>query len=232
MYLPATTLEQNPPQSVVVYSRRLFTETIDKLIPSGLKDIWNDKQFYVQTVPDSGFASTLELYGGEAGVTRVTIDEYTDFRDIKSLALDDITEDIKALALLAAESYVSNVKNAFIKGGRLTKYSKTKLCFTDWKARHPTGANFLEQEIGLSNRLFSNRASTTLAAGITSSATSLSVTSGGGSLFPSLAAGARPAPPAQARLRRRPRLPAARARPAGQRAPRRRPRTQAAPPRP
>ena len=133
MYLPATTLEQNPPQSVVVYSRRLFTETIDKLIPSGLKDIWNDKQFYVQTVPDSGFASTLELYGGEAGVTRVTIDEYADFRDIKSLALDDITEDIKALALLAAESYVSNVKNAFIKGGRLTKYSKTKLCFTDWK---------------------------------------------------------------------------------------------------
>ena len=135
-FVPATEIEPNQlPQSVVVYSQRLFTETIDKLIPSGLKDIWDDRQFYVQKLPDFGTISRLELFtcGREDGVTSIPIDEYADFRDIKSLGLDDIAEDIKALAFLAAESYVSNVKNAFIKGGRLTKYSQTHLCFTDWK---------------------------------------------------------------------------------------------------
>ena len=133
---PATRLEQDQiPQSVVVDSQRLFAETIDKLIPSGLKDIWDDRQFYVQKLPDFGTVSRLGLFtfGREDGVTRIPIDEYGDFRYIKSLGLDDIAEDIKALAFLAAESYVSNVKNAFIKGGRLTKYSQTRLCFTDWK---------------------------------------------------------------------------------------------------
>jgi len=135
-FVPATEIEPNQlPQSVVVYSRRLFTETIDKLIPSGLKDIWDDKQFYVHKLPDFGSAIPslgLVTFGGD-GVTSIPIDEYADFRDLKSLALDDITEDIKALAFSAAESYVSNVKNAFIKGGRLMKYSTTKLHLTDWK---------------------------------------------------------------------------------------------------
>jgi hypothetical protein len=134
-YAPATRLEQDQiPQSVVVYSQRLFTETIDKLIPSGLKDIWDDKQFYVHKLPDfeSAWRGQLFTFGDDV-VTSIPIDEYADFRNIKSLALDNITEDIKALAFSAAESYVSNVKNAFIKGGRLMKYSQTHLCFTDWK---------------------------------------------------------------------------------------------------
>jgi hypothetical protein len=138
-YVPATTLESSQlPPSVVVYSRGLFTETIDQLIPSGLKDIWDYKQFCVHKLPDFGSAiPRLELFtfGREDGAPfqSIPVDEYGDFRDMKSLGLDDIAEDIKALAFLAAESYVSNVKNAFIKGGRSTKYSQTRLCFTDWK---------------------------------------------------------------------------------------------------
>jgi hypothetical protein len=138
MFTPAGSGGGSVTQREVQIYFEAFNEELDKLIPSALKGFYEEgKRIKVHALPaDIKYATTLEWFGGqtEDGVTRVPLDEYADYRNLDSIEPKEIIAGVKALALMAAESYISNVKNAYIRGGRLRGlFSKENLHVTDWK---------------------------------------------------------------------------------------------------
>ena len=126
------------PREVAVY-RNLFNEELNRLIPKMLFDIWNDAHFVLHQLPQS-CGHILELFGGvnalgePQSVTHIDIGEYADYRNLPALDPAIITSEIRLLALGAAESYTWNVRNAFLKGGRLmAKVNQQRLHLTDWE---------------------------------------------------------------------------------------------------
>jgi hypothetical protein len=121
-------------REVETYSE-LFLEELDRLIPSALKGFYEEgnRILYHSLPGDVLHGSMLELYGGETGKVLIPLEEYADYRNLDSIAPKDILSEVKALARTAAESYISNVKNAYIKGGRLRGFfSKERLHVTHW----------------------------------------------------------------------------------------------------
>lgn len=111
---------------------RIFTEKLDRDIPALLHDIWDTKVFNVQKPPvDRKSTDRLVL-----GPTVIPVDEYADYLDLPTVnhTINDclkIIEIVTTLAEGAAKSYAWNVRNAFIKGGRL-RPAFDRLYLTDW----------------------------------------------------------------------------------------------------
>jgi hypothetical protein len=122
------------PREVEIY-HGIFQEQLDKLIPSLLKPIYDERQFVFVPLPDQKCATVLEMYGGtstEDGVNHFPIYEFADYVVLKDLTPATVIEKVKELAIIAAESYAWNVRNAFILNGRLRGWSQKLYC-TDWK---------------------------------------------------------------------------------------------------
>ena len=91
---------------------RIFEEKLGAAIPTLLLDI--SKDIKVISLPGCGteeFADYLNLEEDTAGIIKT----------------------VTTLGEQAVNSYVWNVRNAYIKGGRLRLYSGQKLHITDWK---------------------------------------------------------------------------------------------------
>lgn len=110
-----------------------FQEEASKLIASGLLSLpcKGDKLVFHEIPNTEKFATVLQLY--DQDTKTATIDEFADYRDLPDLTPKTIVAEIKALALQFADSYLSNVKNAYIKNGRLRNFNE-KLHVTYWKS--------------------------------------------------------------------------------------------------
>jgi hypothetical protein len=113
---------------------RIFWDKLNVDIPALLFNTWDLTQFRLHKLPtDMKFADKLELYGTPSltGTSIISIDEYADYLNLPDV--DDpekIIEKVETLAKQAAESYAWNIRNAYIKNGRLRL--NQKLHATDW----------------------------------------------------------------------------------------------------
>jgi hypothetical protein len=114
---------------------RIFQEHINKAIPTLLVPIWDEKLIKVHPLPNMK-GDKLQLYGTNSltGSSIIAIEEFADY--LKLPDVDDpekVIETIESLAQLGAESYAGNVRNAFIKGGKLrNEFNGERLHITDW----------------------------------------------------------------------------------------------------
>lgn len=129
-FSPADTNSKISEREMSLYNEAFFEEALD-LIDKGLLQVYDEgKHLAFHTLPEKP-AQNLQLYGGAEGSIIVPIDEFADFRNLPSLEPKMILDEVKRLAAVFAESYISNVKNAYIKGGRLT--GLRKLHVTGWR---------------------------------------------------------------------------------------------------
>src|ERR1039458_7423694 len=130
MFIP--TIPRNKYYPCLVRAR--FTERVNTLIPDGLFDIWST-QIKVAPLPQMT-DQYLSLYDGSVDTNRtLTVEEYADYFDLYNTSEktegDMLVDSVIRLAILAANSYVWNVRNAFIKGGRLRQ--NQRLFVSDWE---------------------------------------------------------------------------------------------------
>jgi len=111
--------------------RRIFEETLDLAIPALLFTVWGD-QIKAHPLPsEQGYYDRLELTIG-TGPNYVPVEEFADYKNLPKIeTTEDVEPFVRILAWEAAESYAGNIKNAFIKGGRLRP--NQTLHVTDWK---------------------------------------------------------------------------------------------------
>jgi hypothetical protein len=136
MFTPTDVKAVITPREIAIY-KNIFNEELNRLIPSLLSGIWDGKKFVFHKLPDQ-CGTTLELYGGVDGaghpqdVTRIDICEYADYRELPATDPASIILELRLLALDAAESYAWNVRNAYLKNGRLSKFGPQRLHIADW----------------------------------------------------------------------------------------------------
>jgi hypothetical protein len=117
----------------LVLFKRIFDEKLDETIPPFLFHIWDEKLIKVHALPDLR-ADKLQLYGTGSltGSTIIPIDEYADWLNLPGDEPEEIIRTVETLAEQAAQSYAWNVRNAYIKGGRL-RGVVGRLHISDWK---------------------------------------------------------------------------------------------------
>src|ERR1017187_3240593 len=113
-------------------NRDIFNVTLDTDIPALLCDLWDEKRIRVHPLPDMKGARELQLYqyGKNGGV--IPVEEFADYRDLSTDEVTDSKKVVESLARAAARSYAWNVRNAYIKGGRL-RFDE-RLHITDWES--------------------------------------------------------------------------------------------------
>ncbi len=122
------------PDAERILFTRIFTEKLDRDIPALLHDIWDTKVFTVQKLPVDKF-DEYEFVSAKHALVIINRGQATEYADYLNLPpVDDcmkIIEAVETLAEGAAKSYAWNVRNAFIKGGRL-RPAFDRLYLTDW----------------------------------------------------------------------------------------------------
>jgi hypothetical protein len=114
---------------------RLFEEKLNATIPALLLDIWDSKYIKVHPLPDMQGDCIVQLYryNPDSAVTTLTVDEYADYLNLPEDTPLKIIETVETLAEGAGKSYAWNVRNAFIKGGRV-RGAGSNLHVTDWQS--------------------------------------------------------------------------------------------------
>jgi hypothetical protein len=117
------------PREVEIYGD-VFMQEVNTLIPEAIHSVFDPKKFVFIDLPTEKFATTLEMSVAGSDKIHFTVREFADYIQLDDIRPVKIIAKVKELAAVAAESYVSNVKNAFIEGGRLR--GMTKLYLNRW----------------------------------------------------------------------------------------------------
>lgn len=117
------------PREVEIYGD-IFMQEVNTLIPAAIHSISDAKSLVFIDLPTEKFATTLEMPIAGKDKVLFTVREFADYLHLDDIRPVRIIDKVKELAVVAAESYSSNVKNAFIEGGRLR--GNTKLYLNGW----------------------------------------------------------------------------------------------------
>ena len=115
--------------------RTMFTQKLDTDIPALLFDLWDDSRFVVHVIPHDEYVETLQLMEPSVAlptpsVVLVRVEEFADYTSLPDASIEKTFKAVAALAESAAKSYAWNVRNAYLKGGRLRQGEK--LHVTAW----------------------------------------------------------------------------------------------------
>ena len=120
-----------------LFYTRVFNEKLNKKIPEMLFDIYDPKLIKVHPLPDMRGYNVLEL-SIVSDSQYVPVEEFADYKVLPKcektvvIAIDEeVLKVVEELASEAGASYAWNVRNAFLKGGRLR--NGQVLHVTDWE---------------------------------------------------------------------------------------------------